>query len=544
MVAQIESCVLLGLEPYPVVCEVDLSLQLPQFVMVGLPSSITQESRERVKAAFVNSGLDWPQRKVTVSLLPAALPKWGSHFELAIALGVAWAHSGEPQTVSVFALGELSLSGDVRPCGWVGAIANWLAAQADHAQRNGIPIVVMAHDRDVQDLLLAQPDLKDLCELIGVRTLVEAVTQLSEVTSRMKRAQNQAQTRAKLRVYDSSVSSADPLPPSFSTLKEVRGEPLAKLAALVAIAGGHHCLFAGPQGIGKSMLIRAITEATASLTPAEQVERSSIFKGLGGVFDSQESESCGGRPVVSLQTSATRAALEGALQSSGQVLPGELTRAHRGILVADEFLEFKRDVIECLRQPLEEGIVRLQRARFRATLPASFQLLASTNLCPCGKWSFGTSNSCRCAAPRRISYQSKLSGPILDRFDLTVLLGEERLGFLEKMPPDLKKLTIELLDPSTWEVRLREFPHVPKASLADPAELWSQVSTGASERGKLKLARVSRTLAGLLGVPRQVIHLRLAVHLRQNLEDVLRHGVQGPPKFLIKSDGLQNVLNI
>ncbi|MBI3544496.1 MAG: ATP-binding protein, partial [Deltaproteobacteria bacterium] len=504
---------------------VDLACQLPTFTLVGLPSSLTQESRERIRAAIVNSGFEWPARKITINLLPANLPKWGSHYELAMALGVLGAATDEPCPPNVLALGELSLSGRLRACGWLPAIADWIRRRAESARcLFGEPLMLVAHERDVRQLCAAMPDIGSVCELVAVSSLAEAFRRLTEAGQRLSTGAEDGSS------LEDRAGRARAAEPSLRLLARVEGEPLGTLAGLVAIAGGHHALFAGPQGVGKSMLVRAICEGSFPLGEPEAAERSGLLSSFGELFESARSEPLSPRPVVRLQASISRAALEGALLNSGQVLPGELTRAHLGVLVADELLEFRRDVIEAFRQPLDESLVRLQRAKFRTVLPAKFQLLATTNLCPCGVW-VGIGSDCRCSDTLLRSYQAKLSGPMLDRLDLIVLMGRRaRKGPVTKLPGDLRQSIDELLDARTWRERLANFHS--RAGRAtdgdDPASLWSQLSCSASDRGKLKLARVARTVAALLDERRTIRHLRIAQLLRFDLPSTLSHAA---PKF-------------
>ncbi|MEW6055721.1 MAG: ATP-binding protein [Bdellovibrionota bacterium] len=521
MVVSIHSCALVGLAPNLVTCEIDLAKQLPNVTLVGLPSSLTQESRERVRAAVVNSGFDWPARKVTINLLPASLPKWGSHFELPMALGILAASFECPIPHQIFAIGELSLSGEIRPCGWLSAIAEWLLGIAS----DGTGFLV-AHEKDVEQLLEIAPSLAERFEMAGVRTLAEALLKLQEAGARVMSGRPALKLLGRV---ESKALEETTTRNSFQLLTQVQDEPLGILAALVAVAGQHHCLFVGPHGMGKSMLVQAIASASRPMSAAEKMERTSSLKPFGEFFSEWNSKRSA-RPVVHLQTSISRAALEGALLNSGQVMPGELTRAHNGIVVADEFLEFRRDVLEAFRQPIEDGVVRLQRAKFRTYLPARFQLLATTNLCPCGY--FGLERRpCRCTDPCRKAYQRKLSGPMMDRFDLIVMLGQReqnKKGAL--IPKELLPYFDALLDSSTWSER------VERASMrrdqkqegidVDGPSLWAELSCDLSDRGKMKIARVSRTLALLLDQPRNVHHLKLALLIRQDLDDRLRSALK------------------
>ena len=524
MVFTIQSCALVGLDPYAVVCEVDLSRQLPNFTLVGLPSSMTQESRERIRSAVTNSGFDWPARKITINMLPASLPKWGSHFELGMALGILGVSNELSAAFTIFAVGELSLAGEIRPCGWLSAIGPWLKKMGAQVRaQTGEPMLVIAHEKDIKQVSFGALDLGATCELVGVRDLAGAYAAVLEASGRL------GQAGAKADLYELPVQTLSATP--LATLARVQNEPLAVAAALVAIAGRHHALFAGPHGMGKSMLIRAICEAHRPLDEMQAAERATTLTMFGdpGVAGLEN-------PAVYLQTSISRAALEGALLNSGQVLPGEMTRAHLGILVADELLEFRRDVIEALRQPLEERIVRLQRAKFRAALPAHFQFLASTNLCPCGLWGQNR-RPCRCRKPQRDTYQLKLSGPIMDRFDLAVMVGHRvSSSRLTQMPPDLVHTVDELVNPKTWPERLERAAKLLAENgveSASPAELWSQLPLSVSDRSRVRLARLAKTLAALLGERRELRHLRLALLLRQDLDLALRE--ENRDKYLEKS---------
>lgn len=535
MFFSLQSCALVGLEPHLVICEVDLSPQLPALSLVGLPSSVTQESRERVRAAIVNSGFEWPARKVTISLLPAQLPKWGSHFELAMALTVLGAASSSNHLLlNCLAVGELSLSGEVRPCEWAGAIAGWLV-QRILSSRNK-PWLILAHDDDIKQLVAAEPRLARLCEMASAATLAEGVDQLTAALQRASSLPSPGPTGHETESSGESSGNSEKRSKRsrFAVLSQVKNEPLGVVASLVAVAGGHHCLFAGPHGMGKSMLVRAICEASEPLNEAVRVRRQVILRTFG--FDPDNSTEMGTpRPVIALQTSISRAALEGAVLASGQVLPGEFTRAHLSILVADEFLEFRRDVLESLRQPLDEEIVRLQRAKFRVTLPAKFQLLASTNLCACGHFGKTDPAACRCQSRIRGAYQLKLSGPLLDRFDLVVIIGGRGSGLRPLVvPPDLQQLVDELVDHKTWDARLARCAEQPRprfdgAATPDPSpasttfdNFWRTYPQPITDRGKAKILNVAKTVAVLLEQPLGIQHLRLALLIRQDIEVALK----------------------
>lgn len=509
MFSAIQTCTLVGFEVHPVICEVHLANQLPTFTLVGLASSITQESRERVRSAVVNSGLDWPARKVTINLLPAALPKWGSHFELAMALGVLCA--GRMQR-PVFALGELSLSGDVRPCGWVGLAAAHLKKVAKEViRKNRVKLLVVAAEWDLNSLKEhLDAEALSLLEFQPVQKLGDAFSELQKLCS------------VKL-VSSESLESTATAPLSenrdFSVLSRVQNEPLAVVAALCALRKRHHILLAGPQGVGKSMAAQGIAQALLPLQKEEAASRSILHAMFGEAAVDFEKQA---RPVIRLQSGVTRQALEGSLLDSGRVLPGELTRAHCGVLVADEFLELHRDVIEALRQPLEEKCVRLSRAKLRTVLPADFQLLATTNLCPCGYLS-STRRKCRCALASARSYLTKLSGPMLDRFDLIVLLGEgldsERLRERCRNSEVLKRVQW-LADSKNWNAGLRASSKNAAAEVGNGRIDLFPPDT--SPRAQQKMLAVAATLADLCSEQMSEAHLGIAALLRTDLDRIVR----------------------
>jgi len=366
MVVKIETCAIAVFQFRSVTVETDLSPQLPSFSLVGMASSMTQESRERVRAAVCNSGFEWPGRKITINLVPADLPKWGSHFELPMALSLILASvDREDPWPSIFAFGELSLSGDIRPSRLGPALGAWLREQHTSVH------VVVAHPQDLSSWNASEFKHMVLIPALSLREAAAVLLKYSKRWKPLATPENEAGKRLVLQ----SEEKLD-----LTLLSAVEEEPLAVLSALVALANDrHHLLLAGAHGVGKSMIARAISEAQGGCNLKEVAERGFVDQAFGG-----STTLFGQKPVVFLQATMTRAALEGSVQRNGQALPGELSRAHGGLLVMDEFLEFRRDALECLRQPMEEGFVRLQRAQFRAQLPSRFQLIATTNLCPCG----------------------------------------------------------------------------------------------------------------------------------------------------------------
>lgn len=428
MVTSIHTCALVGCSIYPVNCEVDLSNSIPSFQLVGLPSSMTQESRERVRAAITNAGFDIPPKRITINMLPAHLPKWGSHFELPMALGILQSMQNQGAAEhTLFSMGELSLDGSIREVGWAALLAEWLM-QGHFSAKN---ITLVAHPNDVTSMQKYCPEIENHCHLIAIKHLNE-FPQLSE--SLEKNNTTPLEHGAPQKIIP---ENALPLS-NFTKLKSIENEPLAKLAGYLAIAGRLHALFAGSHGVGKTHMVQGICEATPPLSFAKAIQRKAYIDlmTLGTQSAASPLNHDSYRPIVALQTSISRAALEGALLNNGQVNMGELSKAHLGTLVMDEFAEFRRDVLEALRQPIEEKLVRLQRAKLKTTMPCDFQLLASTNLCGCGRFSPTKPYDCRCSKLRIETVQTKLSGPILDRFDLVLLMGVDRHHFLSRRARD------------------------------------------------------------------------------------------------------------
>jgi len=379
--AVLRSRALAGLNAPEVAVEVHLANGLPSFTLVGLPETEVKEARDRVRAAIQNSGFDFPARRITVNLAPADLPKESGRFDLPIALGILIA-SGQIQAAALdeheFA-GELSLSGELRPVR--GALAMCLSA-AGAGRAFVLPAACADEAALVRDAtILPAASLLEVCaHLTGAAPLSPHV-------------------------------AAVPLAPTFvPDLAEVKGQLPAKRALEVAAAGGHSLLMSGPPGAGKSMLAQRLPGILPPLTDAEALECAAVHS-LAGSFDVSR---WGRRPFQSPHHSASVAALVG----GGSVpRPGEISLAHHGVLFLDELPEFERRVLEALREPLETGHIRIARAARRSEFPARFQLVAAMNPCPCG-W-LGEAR-CRCTPDQVARYRGKLSGPLLDRIDLSI----------------------------------------------------------------------------------------------------------------------------
>src|SRR5579864_334078 len=402
MLAHITTAAVIGLEGCLVDVQVDLTNQgLPAFYLVGLPNTAVKEARERVRAAIKHSGLEFPLRRIAANLAPAELPKQGPSYDLPLALAILVA-SGQldpPPPASLFA-GELSLDGVVQHGQGVLPIA--CAARASGIKR----LYVSAEDA-------AEGALIDGIEVIGVPTLAALVAHL--------RGDIQLQAAA-------ATVLADEAPPEdMVDFAHIRGQEHAKRAMELAAAGGHNVLMTGPPGSGKTLLARALPGILPPLTADETLEVTRIYSVAGVLGPS--SAVVRRRPFRSPHHTVSYAGLVGGGSSPR---PGEISLAHRGVLFLDELPEFHPRVLEVLRQPVEDGIVTIARARETLTFPARFTLVAARNPCPCGYYGDAT-HPCSCAESVVTRYQKRLSGPILDRIDM----------HLEVHRVDMDKLTAE-----------------------------------------------------------------------------------------------------
>lgn len=501
-----------GLTAPPVQVEAHLGAGLPSFSIVGLAATEVKESKERVRAALVNSGFDFPAGRITVNLAPADLPKDGGRFDLAVAVAILVA-SGQLRPRRDLAatefLGELALDGALR--GVRGALpAAAAAAQAGH------------------DIVLPCGDAQGLMWLPGVRA--HAVGSLLEVCARLEGREWQEPTHPDAGApheghagghgFDAGTPSA-PAP----RLDDVCGQALGKRALAVAAAGGHSVLFVGPPGCGKSMLAQRLPALLPPLAPQEALEVAMIAS-IVPTADAPRGRGLP-RPFRAPHHTASAGAIIG---GGGDARPGEITLAHRGVLFLDELPEFDRRVLEALREPLESGRVAVSRAGQRAEYPAAFQLVAAMNPCPCGR-AGGSGCSCKPAQVER--YRARLSGPLLDRLDIRVTLGAVGAADLaehrRRAPCDDSPLRARVA-----AARERQWQRQGCLNAALPAAGLEQrlgISVGAerllaSARGPLALSlrarhrclRVARSLADLAGsTALDEAHLAEALALRRGL---------------------------
>ena len=389
MLACMRTAAVFGIEAANVQVEVDVSLGLPCFNMVGMPDASVRESRDRVRSAIRNSGFEFPCRRITVNLSPADIRKAGSSFDLPIALGVLAAAGciSRRDVSDVVVIGELSLDGGILPARGVLPIA--AAAQRDHLRALLLPRANHTEAAVVRGL-----------RLFGVRSLVEAVRALNDPDA-----------------FDAAPPPAPSAPRRDNCcgdFSDVHGQSMARRAIEIAAAGAHNTLMVGPPGAGKTMMASRVAGVLPPLTFEEALEVTAVHSvaGLLSAGAGLVTE----RPFRAPHHTISDVALVG---GGAQPRPGEISLAHRGVLFLDEMAEFSRHVLDVLRQPIEEGTVRIARAARTCSFPARFMLIGAMNPCPCGYLGAST-RVCRCTPQQIAKYAARLSGPLRDRIDLTV----------------------------------------------------------------------------------------------------------------------------
>lgn len=483
MIAKVQSYALSGLEGVPVTVETDISKGLPAYEMVGLPDAAVKESKERVKSAIRNSAFDFPVHRITINFAPAYVKKEGSSFDLAVAISLLLAYGElEAKVDGVVFFGELALSGELRPITGV------------------LPSIISARDKGFKKFIVPKANEKEASFVCGVEvyaaeTLTEVVNHLSGLTPLPVVKQQEFTLRNEL-----GETSYD--------LAFVKGQPIAKRALEVAVAGGHNILFVGPPGSGKTMLARAIPSVLPDMTFEEALEITKIHS-VAGVLGDDGIVTV--RPFRSPHHTATTVSLCGG--GNKTVHPGEISLAHGGVLFLDELPEYKRSSLEAMRQPLEDGVITISRAGGTVTYPASFMLCASMNPCPCGNYG-SKKRRCVCTPNDIRKYRAKISGPMLDRIDIQVEVDgveyddlvstalEERSKDVKKRAEAARKIQRERFEESgvksnaeMGERELRNYCALDEEGEQVLREAFERLRLSA--RARNRILKVARTIADL-----------------------------------------------